>query len=393
MAHGAGATHSAGTFSLEDGDTLCWLDLRVANDRNLGCRLASVQWFWRDCAHNTLRRNDSLIVARTVIDARRFDECERPLPADTVTALPGGLPNYVPSDDACHDSDVDHPIAPFLTLTNGVARIVCPVEIDDRGDCNLNGVPGDAEDIQCFVDGMLGRCEFADPTCEFLYWTPRIELLQSLFVDSPPCPLPETRDTLVVTGERVSTSDLFAYTFDRPVGAALFEFADSGTTLPVLGVSGMIYESHNTPLSYRYLIYSDTGAVVRASNVISSTEALLNVYAATLDGLPMDVLFNVQTSVAAVDTAITLPREFALKQNFPNPFNPTTTVTFELPRKVEWELAIYNIAGQLVERFTGADGPGVASVSVHSADWASGVYLYRFTAAEFAQSRKMVLLK
>jgi hypothetical protein len=93
------------------------------------------------------------------------------------------------------------------------------------------------------------------------------------------------------------------------------------------------------------------------------------------------------------------PLDFALAQNTPNPFNPTTSITYALPRDARVALRIYNVTGQLVR--TLVDGPQAAGFQ--SAVWdgtsdrgqqvASGVYLYRLEAGDWSQQRTMVLLK
>ncbi len=94
-----------------------------------------------------------------------------------------------------------------------------------------------------------------------------------------------------------------------------------------------------------------------------------------------------------------LPTEFALKQNYPNPFNPGTTIAFDLPEAADVELVIYNILGQKVRTLINRRLPA----GTHSATFdgrsdsnqklASGVYLYRLSAGEYSQSRKMTLMK
>jgi hypothetical protein len=89
----------------------------------------------------------------------------------------------------------------------------------------------------------------------------------------------------------------------------------------------------------------------------------------------------------------------ALYQNHPNPFNPTTTISFAVPRPMDVELSIYSPQGKLVRRLV--DGPTTGGV--HNVDWdgtnqkgqrvASGVYFYRFTAGKFTQTKKMILIK
>lgn len=95
----------------------------------------------------------------------------------------------------------------------------------------------------------------------------------------------------------------------------------------------------------------------------------------------------------------TLPRAFALHQNHPNPFNPTTKISFDLDHPGRVTLKIFNILGQEVMTLTDREFPAGA----HEITWdgvdnngnpvASGIYLYRIKAGSSSASRKMVLLK
>ena len=89
-----------------------------------------------------------------------------------------------------------------------------------------------------------------------------------------------------------------------------------------------------------------------------------------------------------------LPGRFALHRNYPNPFNPTTSISFSLPQDAEVKLEVFNIAGQVVT--TLVDGPLAAGE--HTIEWkadnyATGIYLYRLQADDFVDTKKMLLLK
>lgn len=94
-----------------------------------------------------------------------------------------------------------------------------------------------------------------------------------------------------------------------------------------------------------------------------------------------------------------LPTEFALKQNSPNPFNPTTSISYDLPKATNVRLDIFNVLGQkvvtLVDGFQNAgtqnviwDGRDQSGSSV-----ASGIYFYRISASNFSATKKMMMLK
>jgi hypothetical protein len=94
-----------------------------------------------------------------------------------------------------------------------------------------------------------------------------------------------------------------------------------------------------------------------------------------------------------------LPTEFALEQNFPNPFNPVTSIRFALPEAAHVRLTVFNILGQRVKAIVDEDlEPGHFVKTWDSCDdngrpVASGIYFYRLDAGKFIQCRKMVLLK
>jgi len=103
--------------------------------------------------------------------------------------------------------------------------------------------------------------------------------------------------------------------------------------------------------------------------------------------------FNVVTT-AINEISENLPTEFSLEQNFPNPFNPSTSIQFSLPIQSNIELSIYSMLGQKVATvFSGAKPAGIHSISFDASELSSGVYLYQLRAGEFVQTRKFTLLK
>ncbi len=94
-----------------------------------------------------------------------------------------------------------------------------------------------------------------------------------------------------------------------------------------------------------------------------------------------------------------MPQQFALYANYPNPFNPATTISFAVPRVSQVRLEIINILGQrvrlLVDKELSAGQHQVLwdGKDESGADAPSGVYLYRLKAGDFTETRKMVLMK
>ena len=89
------------------------------------------------------------------------------------------------------------------------------------------------------------------------------------------------------------------------------------------------------------------------------------------------------------------PETFLLYQNFPNPFNPTTTISYKLLAFSRVDLSIYNLLGQKVATLVSAKQPaGKYEVQWDATGFASGVYLYKLdTDNGFSQTRKLVLLR
>jgi hypothetical protein len=81
-----------------------------------------------------------------------------------------------------------------------------------------------------------------------------------------------------------------------------------------------------------------------------------------------------------------------LRQNVPNPFNPATQISFELPVVADWTLGIYNLTGQLIESFNGKD-VGRVMVEWDASGFPSGVYFYKLSTDAFTETKKMILMK
>jgi hypothetical protein len=89
-----------------------------------------------------------------------------------------------------------------------------------------------------------------------------------------------------------------------------------------------------------------------------------------------------------------IPKKFTLN-NFPNPFNPTTTVSFTLPVRTKVDLIIYNAIGQEVIRLV---KDKLLDAGSYEYDWdasqlPSGIYFCRLRTREYTHTQKMMLLK
>jgi hypothetical protein len=102
---------------------------------------------------------------------------------------------------------------------------------------------------------------------------------------------------------------------------------------------------------------------------------------------------------ASDDGVVEMPVQSDLFANYPNPFNPTTTIGFAVTSEGEVSIAIYNLKGQLVRGLVS----GVYRSGSYSVTWdgtdddgrtvSSGIYFYRMLAGEYVSMRRMILLK
>ena len=89
-----------------------------------------------------------------------------------------------------------------------------------------------------------------------------------------------------------------------------------------------------------------------------------------------------------------VPSGPALEQNFPNPFNPTTTINFSLGKAANVKLVVYNILGQQVSELVNEKmQAGAHTVQFKANNLATGVYFYRLEAGSYVDVKKMLLLK
>ena len=98
--------------------------------------------------------------------------------------------------------------------------------------------------------------------------------------------------------------------------------------------------------------------------------------------------------VGVLKSELSTPTKFELSQNFPNPFNPTTIIRYEVPSLGKVFLTIYNIRGEKIDRLVSEEQlAGIHQITWDASNLASGIYLYHLQAGDFVQTRKMILLR
>lgn len=173
------------------------------------------------------------------------------------------------------------------------------------------------------------------------------------------------------------------------------------------------------------MVYGENSALEPGSGVIANLEFSImdptvediEISTTSMDNPSHDLMFvysdenqnlvGLQPEIANISVALSeiggsssmLPTSYDLKQNAPNPFNPTTVLSYDLPKASQVSLEVYNVLGQnvktLVDQFQEA---GTNSVMWDGTDnggsqVASGLYFYRLTADGFQATKKMMMLK
>jgi hypothetical protein len=108
----------------------------------------------------------------------------------------------------------------------------------------------------------------------------------------------------------------------------------------------------------------------------------------------VNLFLNTSNPSAVAEQPFEMPSEFSLRQNFPNPFNSSTTIYYQLPQSTKVNLSIYNLSGQLITTLANE----LKLAGFHAAQWeasgvSSGIYLIKLTTDQFSETKKCALQK
>jgi hypothetical protein len=164
--------------------------------------------------------------------------------------------------------------------------------------------------------------------------------------------------------------------------------------ITLAGIPGSVVVSYDADLSE----LAGGTAVILASGFLTP--------GSNQNGLSFDLIAVLADgTVVSLPTSVTerfseIPSSYTLHANFPNPFNPTTTIAFDIPAEATVQLEVYNMLGQRIATLIGSDKMQAGSYNV---TWdardqfgravASGTYIYRLSAGDFTAVRKMTFLK
>lgn len=407
-----GASHPPPSAYNPNG-TLIYVDFIVANDQNLGDNFVPISFVWNDCDDNSFSDTSGSLL---YVDSRIYN-AEGNLIWDEFDDV-----NYPESNryadlgapDSCIVQSEKNQALRCIEFINGGICIIDPDSIDDRGDINLNGVAyeiADAvvftryfiHDLAAFTINVAGQIAATDVNADGLTLTVSDLVLLIRVVVGDASPMPKLTpyadkaevDAEIMDGQLKITTDT-----EESVGAGYFVFDINGGLsfgAPELAEAASdfsaIYSIRNGQL--HLLIYDiGDGKIQPGVNELVH----IPVYGEGNVTLSRSDMVDYAGRPYVSESGIVIPTEFKLNQNYPNPFNPTTTISFSMPEPGAWNLRVYNVTGALVREFSGQSGVGDVEVvwdGCNSAGQtaASGVYFYRLEAADFSQTRKMILLK
>ncbi len=202
-----------------------------------------------------------------------------------------------------------------------------------------------------------------------------------------------------------------------PQGNYTFPISAYGSNSPDCSVTGgYVYRGTRRPeLAGRY-IYSDycsgrirklyyNGSTVSEEQILLTQSSILSFGVDQQNELYMCAnngtiyRFNLNTSVGITNNNNNAPSEYSLEQNFPNPFNPTTSIRYSLPQISSVKLTIFNSLGKEVRTLINT----TQTAGKYERQWdgrdnngqqvSSGVYFYTLNTEDFTDSKKMLLLK
>ena len=100
------------------------------------------------------------------------------------------------------------------------------------------------------------------------------------------------------------------------------------------------------------------------------------------------------TGIGDDEGLLLTPNNYNLAQNFPNPFNPRTTIQYSIPQRSSVTLKVFDVLGKEISTLVNEEKDrGVYTVNFDASQLASGIYLYKLQAGSFVETKKMILIR
>ncbi len=164
-------------------------------------------------------------------------------------------------------------------------------------------------------------------------------------------------------------------------------YIDSGTT----ATFGVLYRNvlfNGTWYVFRGWNGSGNGSYTSADSTGNDTSVTVNINNPIVQTARWTVMIGIQNISSEI------PKEYKLYQNFPNPFNPTTNINFDIIRSGNVRIIVYDLLGREVETLVNQDmSPGRYKFDFNAKDYASGMYIYKIVTHDFVDVKKMLIIK
>ncbi len=253
-----------------------------------------------------------------------------------------------------------------------------------RGDKFMNLVKADSAGLPVYTWSGLGFKTFAVLADEAPI---QVQALGSEYVDNPDSLRFETKNIMIMATK--DSENTACYVLISNYHSGYDQFTVDMTNLPWTASDSVWVTQYRVDESHPF--------VESASRYPGGDQMTLTL--ADRASPSITLLKISRENTTGIGTTPHPAGNFILYKNYPNPFNPTTTIRFQLPVAAGVRLAIYDIRGQLVRTLV----HDVQSAGLHTVSWdgrddrgkdvASGIYLYRLQAGTLAQTRSMILLR
>jgi aminopeptidase N len=152
------------------------------------------------------------------------------------------------------------------------------------------------------------------------------------------------------------------------------------------------------PIELKFSFSTGSDTTVRVMNSVNNQ--LFSFY---FNRQPTAVVFDPSNQIVIKTATLTMgidenqtmtPNNFELYQNEPNPFNPVTNITYDIPKNAHVKLVVYDLLGKEIKTLVNENKTdGKYTVSFNGMNLPSGVYLYRLEAGNFVSVKKMMMIK
>ncbi|MCH9031900.1 MAG: T9SS type A sorting domain-containing protein, partial [candidate division Zixibacteria bacterium] len=401
---------------------LATIRFRIANDQNLASQFVPVNFYWNDCGDNTFSdpTGNFLYIDNRIFSAENaliWDESDDVLFPENARIRGLGAP-----DDPCLSGDKLIPLR-CADFFNGGVCIIHPDSIDDRGDLNLNGIAYEVADAVLYTNYFIvglsvfkisvdGQTAASDVNADGITLTiaDLVHLIRVVVGDASPIPkqTPYRPGNAEIMGEWIDGNYVVSSRSELELGAALLTFivpdGDLDTVVIGSGAEGMELAYSVKDGLVRALIYGSPSGSSGQSRISAGNANLITVRTFSGDQSQIELIsaemsdYNGWYVINAEILNKVIPDKFHVSQNFPNPFNPSTTIEISLPQKSHWSLTIHNLLGQKVRTYEGNAEAGIVRLVWDGADSnrrhvASGIYFYSVKAGGNIVTKKMALLR